>query len=60
MVLHVRNVEKNKIAQLSVEIRGDLLLELLCSELKSSERRELRSREDLEEVGYNMDFGWEL
>ena len=39
-----------------MEIKGNLLLELLASELKSSELRELRSREGLEEVGYIMDF----
>ena len=39
---------------------GDLLLELLGSELKSSERREPWSIEDLEEVGHSMVFGGEL
>jgi len=36
------------------------LLELLGLELKSSEREEPQSGEDLEEVGNNMDFGREL
>ena len=40
-----------------MEIKGDMLVDVLGSELKSSERREPRSGEDLEEVGYNMDFG---
>ena len=39
---------------------NDLLLELLGSELKSSEWSKPQSREDLEEVGNNMDFGGEL
>ena len=42
------------------EIRGDLLLELLSSELNSSEQREPRNGEVLEEVGYVMDFGGKL
>ena len=42
------------------KIRGDLLLELLGLELRSSERREFRSGEDLEEVRYNIDFRREL
>jgi len=46
--------------QLSAEIGGDLLLELLGSELKAMERREPQSEEDLEEVEYSMDFGGEL
>jgi len=50
------NVEDNKIVRLLAEIRGDLLLELLDSELKSLERREFWSGDDFEEVGYNMDF----
>ena len=47
-------------AKLSAEIKNELLLELLGSELKSSERRELQSGEDLEEVGNSMDFEGEL
>ena len=35
----------------------DLLLELLSSKLKSSERRKLQSEENFEEVGNSMDFG---
>jgi len=53
------NVEDYKVA-LSTRIRGDPLLKLLCSELKSSKWRELRSGDDFEEVGYNMDFGEKL
>jgi len=40
-----------------VEIRGDLLLELLGLKLKSLEQSEPRSREDLEDVRYSVDFG---
>jgi len=43
-----------------LEIGSELLLELLGSELKSSERRKPRSREDLKDVGNNIDFGREL
>ena len=43
-----------------MEIRGDLLLELLGSELKFIEQRESQSERDPEEVGYRMDFGEEL
>ena len=39
---------------------GDLLLELFGSELKSLERREPQSGEDLEKVGYSIDFEREL
>ena len=42
-----------------VKIEGGLLLVLLGSEL-SSERRKLRSGEDLEEVGNDMDIGGEF
>ena len=54
------NVEEGKTAQMSMEIRGNLLLELLGSELKTSEWREPQSGEDLEEVGYSMEFRREL
>jgi len=40
--------------------RGELLLELLGLELKFSEQRNPQSREDLEEVGNNMNFKGEL
>ena len=43
-----------------MEIRGDLLLELLSSELKFMEQRKSQSERDLEEVGYRMDFREEL
>ena len=39
-----------------MEIKSDLLLEQLGSELKSSERSEPQSGDDFEEVGYSMDF----
>ena len=42
---------------MSPEIRGDLLMEMLGLELKSSERREPRNGDDFEEVGYSTDFG---
>ena len=54
------NVKENKVVKLSAEIKDELLLELLGSELKSSEQRKLQSGEDLEEVGNSMDFGGEL
>ena len=41
---------------MSAEIEGELLLELLVLELKSSEQRNPESGEDLEAVGNNMDF----
>ena len=44
------NMEDIKVAYLSTDIRGDLLLKLLGSKLKSSEQKESRSKEDLEEV----------
>ena len=43
-----------------VEIRGDPLLELHDLELKSSDWREPQSGEDLEKVGYSIDFEREL
>ena len=43
-----------------VEIRDDLLLEPLVSELKSSERMKPQSGEDIEEVGNSMVFEGEL
>jgi len=43
-----------------VDIEGELLLELLDSELKSSEWRKPQSGEDLEEVENNIDFREEL
>jgi len=45
---------------LLAEIQDDQLPELLSLELKSPERRESHSAEDLEEVGYDMDFRGEL
>ena len=45
---------------MSAEIEGELLLELLGSELKSLERMKPQSRKDLEEVGNSTDFGGEL
>ena len=60
-VTHHDVEEDNVVAvQLSAEVRGDLLLELLGSELKSLEWKKPWSGEGLEEVGYNMDFGGEL
>ena len=41
-------------------MRDDLLLEPLGSELKYLERIESRREEELEEVGYSMDFGEKL
>jgi len=35
---------------------GDLLLELLGSKMKSLERRKPQSGENIEKVGYGMDF----
>ena len=50
-------VKDNKVVYIG---GGDLLLELLDSELKSSEWRKHQSGEDLEEVRKNMNFGVEL
>jgi len=41
-------------------IGGNMLIELFDLELKSSKQREPQSGEDLEEVGYSMDFEREL
>ena len=54
------NLEEGKAAQLSTKILGDMLLELRGLKMMSSERREFRSREDLEGVGNSMDFREEL
>ena len=45
------NVEKDKSASLSAEIRSDMWLDLVGSELKFLEQREPRSGEVLEDVG---------
>jgi len=54
------SVEDYKVTSLSAEIMGDILLELLGSEMKSLERIKLKSGDDLEEVGNIMDFGGKL
>ena len=54
------NIEEGKTTQLSADIRDDLSLEMLGSELKSSERRKSQSEEDLKEVGYIIDIGEKL
>ena len=43
-----------------MEIKGELFLELLGLELKSSEQMNPQRGEDLEEVGNNMDFKGEI
>ena len=50
------NMEENKVVLTIDGIRGDLLLELFDSELKSSERRKLRTGDDFKEVEYSMNF----
>jgi len=42
------NVKKYMMAQPSAKIEGELLLELLCSELRSSEQNNPQRGEDLE------------
>ena len=50
-MLHVINVEEAKAASLSAEIKSDMLLELLGSELKYSEWRKPRSEKILRRSG---------
>ena len=50
------NVVRNKLVSSSAEIEGELLLELLGSELMSSEREKPWNGEDLEDARNNMVF----